>query len=422
MTNKYCDSPTHKCLCLSLALIFFFSIVFSIPAGAVDPSPSPSSSPIRPNEPIGWKDGDTFRDIMLVVLDSWGISFSKSDPDDEKSILEYSDELMQQFYDANHTTQELFWDLVQYGASETGDIILDFLGVNKIRQFANWLIDKFSLQDNSSVSTGLPSGYYLIDGTPVNIYLNDGYVNQPSFSSGVLYTLTNGTSFILVSDFSSGQAYFNLYKGNTLVYSESQYTGSNPYLRYWFTIVSGTNNLFLQFPSQRKSLSPYTVDTFFGNMTSFPSLVINTQIINVPSEDLNPDDGLQIEVPGTNWGDSIFTILNIIERLIGLYDSTQLNINSVIELISTLLQGLQKSVSVENIPGAVVLDYDEYDIPLETEWSLVEGFFSEETEGSPFSTLTTILYAFPEPFVLFFSVIVVFVVAYGFIRLGRDSH
>lgn len=429
MTKKYCDSPIHKCLCLSLSLIFIFTIVLSVPA---------SADSVRPNEPVGWKDGDTFRDILLAVLDSWGISFSKADPSDDTSILELSDQLMQEFYDANETTQELFWDLVQYGASETGNIILDFLGVNKIRQFANWLKDKFSLSDNSSldISVGNSSIYVLSDGiSSVNVrvlpavWYNENLDERmivSNISPVYYYAISAGNTATLIMLSDSPFTITSLPNGasHTAVYTSSYYSSDSNGL---YVIYLDTFNLY--FPSEilydnssRPVVpsTPWTV-TPIGSSSSL-NLVINTDVLDIPSEDMDPDDGLQIEVPGTNWGDSIYTILNIIERLIGLYDSTQLNINTVIDLISTLLQGLQKSVSVENIPGAVILDYDDYDIPLETEWSLVDGFFSEETEGSPFSALTTIIYGFPEPFVLFFSVIVVFVVAYGFIRMGRDSH
>lgn len=433
MTNKYCDSPIHKCLCLFLALIFFITIVLSVPAAA---------DSVRPNEPVGWKDGDTFRDILLAVLDGWGISFSRSDPDDETSILEYSDQLMQQFYDANQTTQELFWDAVKFGASETGNIILDFLGVTKLMQFGEWLVDRFDLVNNSSTSEVLSQTYY-IGSVPLvqlpnsNSYYKGYRLTFGSSSSFPVYIMparvksgnsTGNVAIVFSKSYVSGSLISVYDSSNTRVYQASmRYSDSSISFAYANTLYdfffSDIDPSTAPYYSSYSALESFLISNPISIQPTYSNFVINTTVINIPSEnDISPDEGLQIEVPGTNWGDSIYTILNIIERLIGLYDSTQLNINTVIDLISTLLQGLQKSVSVENIPGAVVLDYDEYDIPLETEWSLVDGFFSEETEGSPFSTLTTILYGFPEPFVIFFSVIVVFVVAYGFIRLGRDSH
>lgn len=460
MLRNLCDSPIHKWLSALLAFIFIFFIVLSVPAAA---------DSVRPNEPVGWKDGDTFRDILLAVLDSWGISFSKSDSSDDTSILEYSDQLMQQFYDANQTTQELFWDAVKFGASETGNIILDFLGVNKIRQFANWLIDKFSLTDNSSfiVSSDLFVDYDPSI-SPSNVpsfsvvSQSSTYYHLLNYNNALNYILTNRPgitlSAVVSPDLVSEYFIWSIPAPSSFFHAVAVRYGSNavypvtidvssfpsltslpsdvsdipydncfyfdPYLNsyLWFTRGNGYQSL--------ASSSGIFYSTSLSRVYDFLSpinLTIVTQVIDVPSEDIDPDDGLQIEVPGTNWGDSIYTILDIIERLIGLYDSTQLNINSVIDLISTLLQGLQSSVIVENIPGAVTLDYDEYDIPLETEWALIDDFYGleyseDDTLFTPFDTLKSLIFGLPEPLLLFLSVMIVWIVAYGFIRMGRDSH
>lgn len=443
MLRNLCDSPIHKWLSALLAFIFFFVLVLAVPASAVDPSPSPSPSPIRPNEPIGWHDGDTFRDILLAVLDSWGISFSKSDPSDETSILELSDQLMQEFYDANETTQQLFWDLVKFGASETGDIILDFLGVNKIRQFANWLKDKFSLTDNSSVdiSVGNSSIYVLSDGnSSVNVrvlpavWYNENLDERmivSNISPVYYYAISAGNTVTLIMLSDSPFTITSLPNGasHTAVYSNSYYSSDSNGL---YVIYLDVFNLY--FPSEilydnssRPVVpSPPWIITPIGSSSSL-NLVINTDVLDIPSEDMDPDDGLQIQIPGTNWGDSIYTILDLFERLIGLYDNTQLEIVSIVETLEYLIDNLQRSVTVENIPGAVTLDYDDYDIPLETEWSLIDDFYGleyseDDTLFTPFDTLKSLIFGLPEPLLLFLSVMIVWIVAYGFIRMGRDSH
>lgn len=459
MIHKFRDSPIHKCLSVFLAFIFVFLILFvQVSADDVVPSPSPSSSPIRPNTPIGYQDGDTFRDIMLVVLDSWGINFSKTASDDT-SILELNDRLMDQFFEENQILQDTFWDFVKYGVDETGNLILDFLGVNKIRQFANWLKDKFSLSDDSSVvvpvinsrenflpyvnpitfdnvvsgdyslwkafvypSGASSDGLYLATNNPSTRVACIVWTHYESnYVSGLLYASDSPAIFYDANEFNNPNKIVNLHNLNG--YFDSNYglymashtypfpSGSSFVAPVW---DSSCDSLVVSSYSEAINLAL----SLFGSS----SITINTRSIDIPSEDLSPDDGYKIEIPGTNWGDSFWDILNLIERMIELYDDTQLNVNTVLELLNTLLQTLVTPTTIENIPGAVVLDYDEYDIPLETEWSLVDGFFSEETEGSPFSTLTTILYGLPEPFIIFFSVIIVFVVAYGFIRLGRDSH
>ncbi len=439
MVKKFCDSPIHKGFCLILAFILISFCI--LPSFA-------SADPVRPNEPVGYKEGDTFRDIVLAVLDSWGISFTK-DSSDTKSILEYSDELMEEFYEDNQTTQELFWEAVKYGVNSTGDLILDFLGVNKIRQFANWLIDKFSLTDSSSTPTYTPaSSFVQFDGVsypivPYDMLIDNGArkrngVLLPQIQSYLIpygsYTFDNGLGILSLS----GNRYSCSYSGVTPPVSLDGTLGStNNVFAFGYrysvpselTILTFSSSYPNNFPSVITGLALNPSNPFyylFDNVVSSTpssSIVINTTVINIPSDnDISPTDGIKIEIPGTNWGDSLPAILDIIERLIGLYDSTQLNVNTVIELLTTLLKDLITPTTVENIPGGVTLDYDDYDIPLEDEWDIVTGFFDSELENNPFSTLSGIIYGFPQPFVIFFSVVIVFVVAYGFIRMGRDSH
>lgn len=436
MVKKTCDSPIHKGFCLTLAFIVF--AFFFLPSFV-------SADSVRPNYPVGWQDGDTFRDVLLATLDAWGISFSRTDPSDNKDILQFADELMEEFYEDNQTTQDLFWESVKYGVNQTGDIILDFLGVNKIRQFANWLIDKFSLTDSSSTPTfAPPSSFIQLDGVSFPIAPNQTIINgnnwipsnearpliQPYVIPAGSYTFDNGRGTFVVTSNSLNITYDGVsstgQSANNVLFAfyERPAAPSRVSLVAVWQYVSNYPFYIPQSASDINSTKAcyYLFDNIVSSTPS-SSIVINTTVIDIPSDnDISPNDGIKIEVPGTNWGDSLPTILDIIERLIGLYDSTQLNVNTVIELLTTLLKDLITPTTVENIPGGVVLDYDDYDIPLETEWDLVTGFFDNQLELNPFSTLSDIIYGFPQPLILFFSVIIIFVVAYGFIRMGRDSH
>lgn len=458
MLRIFCASPIHKWLSASLAFIFFFAVVLIIPVGADDVVPSPSPSPIRPNPPIGWQDGDSFRDIMLVVLDSWGISFS--DPSGDSILLDLFDSLFEEFLDVTNQYAYEFWDDVKYGANEFGNLILDFTGVNAIRQFANWLVDRFSLVDNNLVSATLPS-ISSPEGLQGFVY-NEGSVI--AYGSGNRYPIlkkNNGWAFFFIGRNAGGNSiggnwdviysFSDVSYDNALFYSSSnqaigsktfQFDGKTFYgygmasnSQYGGLVTENVQNIpvfyDIQFftPNGGDNLQAIAsvLNIYWQDVPDDPVINIITRDIDIPSADFDPDDGLKIEIPGTNWGDSIFSILDLIERLIGLYDNTQLEIVSIVDTLETLIANLQRSVTVENIPGAVTLDYDEYDIPLESEWGLIDDFYGlefseDDTLFTPFDTLKSLIFGLPEPLLLFLSVIIVWIVAYGFIRMGRDSH
>lgn len=445
---NFVKSPIHKAICFTLAFIFMLFLLL-LPVSAE------GYSDIYPDT-IGWQEGDTFRDILLAVLDSWGISFSRSDSSDSTSILEYSEQLMQDFYDANNTTQEMFWEFVRYGVSETGKIILDFLGVNKIRQFANWLKDKFSLSDNSSVSVPVVNhGLFLPQltgavnyssisslGFVTNHYVdrttNIAYANYDASSAPytmVFCVLRPGTNIILhnydLSDRPASISYWaDSFQGQNLFgqYSLSNSVDGIYYYQHTFPNVDTRQDIPSYLPGDGMIPVASFEDAllYYRRVMSY-QVTINTDVIDIPSQDMLPQDGLEIEVPGANWGDSLLEILLLIERLIGLYDNTQLEIVSIVGVLEDLIANLQTEVSVNNIPGGVVLDYDNYDVPLDSEWQIVDEFFlqgvqDDDTLFTPLDTLKYIIFGLPEPFIAFFSVIVIFTVAYGFIRMGRDSH
>lgn len=422
MVNKICDSPIHKAFATVLAFIIL-SLCF-LPLAV-------SADSVYPNTTIGWKDGDSFRDIIAVVLDSWGISFSSNND----TLSDSMDSYLQAFYADMDSLQDEFWSSAQLGVNKLGQLILDHTTVGKVIQFANWLISKYNLEDNMTVDLSDPSSYYLND-IPLIPAKRIRFGNQFEYELVAsydtwFYLLWSGTAYTLCAFSLSSDNYVQMYYWGSVssIYNLNQVDGS-----YYWRLITGftagynpipdvSSYRFNQIPNYTNPSAYYGA---FNELSVIParSIIISTDVINIPDPD--PSEGLLVTVPEAEWGMSLFEILDLIERLIGLYDNTQLEIVSIVETLETLLANLQTDVSVNNIPGGVVLDYDEYDIPLENEWGLFDVFFNtggdEITLFRPWQELRSILYGFPAPVLSFFALVVLFIVAYGFIRMGRDSH
>lgn len=348
-----------------------------------------------------------------------------------------------------------------------------------IVKFANWLVDKFDLMNNSTVSVNpfisFPRIPFYSNISPSDNYsdfrshaLEIGYnsVSRNGWMSINPFVSINGHPDLSISDidfyifglFLPNHSYGSFvvvpdisYLGSSLTFSPSSvtyllhYTNSynmtTPGLPFIYNSDFGyyVYNNYSQFTLN--SINPLIpvyssldlgLQALSDYLNSTPSsLVINTTTINIPDPDSG--DGLLVTVPGAEWGDTLIEVLDLIERLIGLYDNTQLEIISIVDTLEHLLQNLQSTVSVDNIPGGVVLDYDNYDIPLEHEWGILDQFYGSNIAGEeplyrPFRILKSLIWGdsftggLPEPVLLFAGAVVVFIVGYGFIRMGRDSH
>lgn len=432
MSFTFSDSPIHKrFLCFALAFIFICALIVPVSASS------------RSNPPIGYQEGDTFADIIAVVLDSWGISFSS----DSGTLLDDIKSLLADFYSDIGSTASEFWATAKLGVNKLGQLLLDNTTVGKIIQFTNWLISEYNLSNNSSVPVylgsflpkniphnsssvqlaGFISHLLVIESVPFNIYAstttNDNIVCVYWWSD-TSHTSLGGRIFasLVPSSFSV----YNSESGNLAMrsistpdpfgyyYQFSEYSNSPDNFNFW----DSSCNSFI-YDSYEEAVR----DIFF--LLGASPFYISTQLIDIP--ELAPDEGLIVTVPNSDWGNTLWDILDLIERLIGLYDNTQLEIISIVETLENIIANLQTDVSVNNIPGGVVLDYNNYDVPIDSEWGTINEFFlqgveDDDTLFTPFDTLKFIIFGLPEPLIAFFSVIVVFVVAYGFIRMGRDSH
>lgn len=435
---NYVKAPIHKILCVALAFIFISFILF-LPVSAE------GYSDIYPDT-IGWKDGDSLTTLVLAILDSLGISFSSSSDTPSEDIYSFAQSQIEEFIEYENSNWEEFWRQAQVGVDKLGNLLLNHTTAGKIYQFANWLINKYHLDSNSTVDTSVSSAStYSLNGYPCfpvpTIFNSSGYSAGVSFSSSsaptyffCIYTNSKHSSYSFFP-FSKTSFSYN-FTLNWSVDSQS-FTASALSGSYYY---NATNRFSLDLSKYShpalEFILPYSTLSQLSNIFSMggdvvsisPSpyqIIINTTTINIPT--LDDDEGVSVSVPGSEWGMTISQILDLIAGLIRLYDNTQLEIVAIVDTLENIIANLQTEVSVNNIPGGVVLDYDNYDVPLDTEWGIVDEFFlqgvqDDDTLFTPLDTLKYIIFGLPEPFIAFFSVIVIFTVAYGFIRMGRDSH
>lgn len=402
MSFTFSDSPIHKrFLCFVLAFIFcLFVLIFPFSLSA-----SAAST-------------DDFLLLTIATLDSWGISFSSPSSSDV-DVLSLFGTMFSDFLDFVGESSSSFWSGARAGVDKLGNILLDHTTVGKIISFYEWLTDAYDLKDNDRVYSGLPGGYFLSDGSPIVFSSSRSNLDGTFFQSNVSYSTSLGTVFTLIT--SANSVNFTSTAGANLVSSVPSV--GNYMTRY--TFISPSEAVFEIGFGTDTTINRYFVNLDVSSILGPPSsssdgLFIDTLIINVPS--ISSDDGIVLTVPGADWGDTFGDILDLIESLIALYDSTQLDVLSIIESIANIVSALITPVSVDNIPGGIVMDYDNYDVPLDVVWDDVDSFYSSDYSGPIFLILKDLIFGLPSPFVTFFSVTVIFVVAYGFIRMGRDSH
>lgn len=436
---NFVKSPIHKGLCFALAFIFTF-LLLMLPVSAE------GYSDIYPDT-IGWKDGDSLITLVLSVLDSLGISFSSDG--NSQDIYAFTQDCLERYIEEENQAWDEFWRLAQVGVDKLGNLLLNHTTAGKIYQFASWLINEYNLSSNSTTQLTsfnedyiFPSGPIFLSSTPSVAY-SYGDVVLMSVSSSDFPVLAFTMAWPHVED--PSQPFYTVVACSPVSGFYSEY----------FRTASGVENTFIwpldsydsssglyyspgpgvtpsQWPAGFSTLIPF-FDSLESGLSvcrsiisgSFYSVNVTLGDVNIPS--LPPDSGLTVTVPGSEWGMTISQILDLIAGLIRLYDNTQLEIVAIVDTLENIIANLQTEVSVNNIPGGVVLDYDNYDVPLDSEWQIVDEFFlqgvqDDDTLFTPLDTLKYIIFGLPEPFIAFFSVIVIFTVAYGFIRMGRDSH
>lgn len=417
MSFTFSDSPIHKrFLCFVLAFIFcLFVLIFPFSLSA-----SAAST-------------DDFLLLTIATLDSWGISFSNASNDVD--VLSLFETMFTDFLDVVGESASSFWSGAQVGIDKLGRILLDNTTAGRIYQFAKWLVDEYNLSNNSSVNTSNADLFYL-NGLPVFLL---PYVTPNLQGTGTIAVMNN--------TFSPAYVAFQYVSNNSTIVRAIVFAKTNQNFTYYISglgngqVANKSRNGWMYSDNYTASLTSYpwvdsslviapdssdfnAINTLFSSdyilSSSAPSLVIDTSIISIP--EIAPDDGVVLTVPGADWGDTFGDILDLIESLIALYDSTQLDVLSIIESIANIVSALITPVSVDNIPGGIVMDYDNYDVPLDVVWDDVDSFYSSDYSGPIFLILKDLIFGLPSPLITFFSVTVIFVVAYGFIRMGRDSH
>lgn len=440
---NFVKSPIHKGLCFALAFIFTFLLLL-LPVSAE------GYSDIYPDT-IGWKDGDSLISLVLAILDSLGISFSSSSDTPSEDIYSFAQSQIEEFIEYENSNWEEFWRQAQVGVDKLGNLLLNHTTAGKIYQFASWLINEYNLSNNSTTTITsssfnpdfvFPSGPVLLSSNPIIAY-SSGTTSLMAVSSSSSPILLFTT--MLPSDRQDFPYYYTAIScspiANLPVTYIRQYYGESQTFNYILRFYDESTGLYYSpgpgvepdaWPSDVDILVPLQ-DSLNSGLTlcsyifsgSLYSVNVTLGEVNIPT--IPPDSGLTVTVPGSEWGMTISQILDLIAGLIRLYDNTQLEIVAIVDTLENIIANLQTEVSVNNIPGGVVLDYDNYDVPLDSEWQIVDEFFlqgvqDDDTLFTPLDTLKYIIFGLPEPFIAFFSVIVIFTVAYGFIRMGRDSH
>lgn len=435
---NFVKSPIHKGLCFALAFIFIFLLLL-LPVSAE------GYSDIYPDT-IGWKDGDSLTTLVLAILDSLGISFSSSSDTPSEDIYSFAQSQIEEFIEYENSNWEEFWRQAQVGVDKLGNLLLNHTTAGKIYQFANWLIGKYNLENNSSVDTTASSvATYSLNGYPC--FPVPTIFNSSGLSAGISFSNSSAPTYFFCVFIDAQHTTFGMFPFSkapfsysyTLNWGESSSTrqasalaGNFYYSQFQYITLSLRNyshpseELILPYSSlsQLNSILSLGGDVVSNSPAPY-QIVINTTTVNIPT--LEPDEGISLTIPGSEWGMTVSQILDLIAGLIRLYDNTQLEIIAIVDTLENIISNLQTEVSVNNIPGGVVLDYDNYDVPLDAEWGIVDEFFlqgvqDDDTLFTPLDTLKSIIFGLPEPFIAFFSVIVIFTVAYGFIRMGRDSH
>lgn len=386
---------------------------------------------------------ESFSEIIAVILDSWGISF-RSSPDGD--ILSDLNSLTDEFLSDNQYIQDEFFRGIQVGVDKLGQLLIDNTTLGKVIQFANWLINKYNLENNSSINIRPSNNLnYAFVGDAYCLVLNDS--NDEFFASYVKYSnLASG---------SASDLYLYLdgsYPAYLTLYSYNGYSRPAIYIPGGFSSItfinsangsstlratnSSSSNSFVwpdgrylnipNFPLRQFDYIPTSVE-IFGDFSitpiSAPSsdpLYINTQTIDIP----NPlvDDGLVISVPGVDWGSTLSDVLDLIERLLILYDDSQLGVLSILKTVEDIVDSLQNPVDIQESYTAIVppLSESDYNIPIETSWLGFASPFVQNVDSLRF--WHDVVYSFPAPIINIFIAFACFLFIYAFVRMGRDSH
>lgn len=387
---------------------------------------------------------DSFSEIMAVILDSWGISFRSSSDSD---ILEDLNTMTEEFIEDSGYLADEFFRPMQVGVDKLGQLLLDHTTLGRFIQFAQWLVNKYHLSDDSTVNIRGSSGMLYYAGMPCFMLPYTQIVQREGRTDYLYIDITSSSSpvFVIFMYSSNGSHIYPIYftqQITTVTVTSKQNVGYNPsnpiiattntytlnsYSSPWYYTTStasfNASSWSPAFPYVVSYIAPADWASIFSANPNLPTsfgtpFYIDTRTIDIPEPE--GDDGLVVSVPGVDWGATLTEVLDLIERLLILYDDSQLGVLSILRTVEDIIDALQNPVDIQESYAAIVPPVEEFNIPVESSWLGFASPFVQNVNGLQF--WHDMVYSFPAPVVNIFISFVCFILIYAFVRMGRDSH
>lgn len=352
--------------------------------------------------------------ILLASLAAFGIAVTATDGID--AVGPWVVDQFETYVDSIGDTVSSVWDKIRSGVTKAGELVLNGFALRYNAGFGEWLVDKFSLSDDDSIDTSVPSGFYFINGDP--LIIGDGSNTPTQLTMNVTYYLTNGVSFLMSAN---GQIY-SYYNGDVRVFYVQTYPGFTDYVFSWYGQSRDRVEVTIGGFSHVGNIS---LDSVLGIISPAQlGVTVSSGSISVPSVgDYDDDDGILIDGLG-GWGDSL---QDIWERLRGLTlpGSDYIidgNVDYTISPESDLVDSLVSSgeLTTENSPGfynGLPLIGGIPDIQFGSLWHYVTDWVGSMSGG--LALIGGIMFSLP--FVAAFYALVVILLVLSLWRLLRSA-
>lgn len=221
------------------------------------------------------------------------------------------------------------WDRFRAGVTSAGKLALDGFTLRYNAKFGEWLVDKFSLVDNSTASTG--GSLYFLGDIPLSVISQNPYLGLSFTTSYPLpyyyfaCSINNLLYYILV--FSSSVSYNLTVRYNGAIKYQGSPRSSGSF--YWCDLrASLFDNVLGSVPlasySSISDISSYLSSHSISSSSASPVSLVTGSIAVPGSSDYDDDDGILIDGLGS-WGDTLTDVLD------GVGDLTLPNDTSVVD-------------------------------------------------------------------------------------------
>lgn len=356
--------------------------------------------------------------IILASLAAFGIAISAEQGID--AVGPWVTDQFEEYVSSVGDSLSNVWSKFRTGVSKAGELILDGFTLRYNSKFGEWLVDKFSLSDSSSVSigdvpfSGQPWSANVEHQLSNNFWITPKQANVYFFSVGpkVCAAKVNGSGQGCSLRWTGATDSINLHISSS--YNNIKY-GMTSYSYY----VANYN--LPDFPDINSAL--LSLSNFLSGVSS-PDFVISTGSISVPGVgDYDDDDGILIDGLGS-WGDSLDDVLDHVGDLTDPNSTvvTDGDITYTISPESVLVDDLVDvgQLTTENSPGffnGLPLVGGIPDIQFGSLWHYVTDWVSSMSGG--LSLIGGIMFSLP--FVAAFYALVVILLVLSLWRLLRSA-